>query len=257
MSGETDIRCAPIPRRSAVLAYHKIGEPADGSYPTWNYVPVAAFVEHLSWLRDAGWQVIDLATFLRGLDEPELLPERSALITFDDGYHNTLTRGLPCLRQFGFPGVVFVPTAYVGGWNRFDEGIEPREAICSWDELRELQRSGIAVQSHGLTHRAFSTLDPDELHEEVTAAKFELENALKTSVATIAYPYGDSTNPCLDALLARAGFRAGFAYKGGCASIPADPIFRMPRIAMGPDSRLAELLGRDESASHRPGPKRS
>ena len=32
--------------------------------------------------------IIDAAAFLRGLDEPERLPDRSALLTFDDGYRS-------------------------------------------------------------------------------------------------------------------------------------------------------------------------
>jgi peptidoglycan/xylan/chitin deacetylase (PgdA/CDA1 family) len=231
-------------RRIAVLAYHKIGEPAPGEYATWNYVPTATFATQLRQLQDGGWQAIGLATLLRGLDDPGALPARAALITFDDGYRSTLTEALPWLQRLGWPGVVFVPTAYVGGWNTFDEGIEPREAICSWEELRELQRGGVSVQAHGVHHRWLSSLSEAETWADVADAKQRLEAGLDAPVVAIAYPYGDDggASARIETILARAGYAAGFLYKGGCARVPVADRYRLPRLAMGPDTNLPGYL---------------
>lgn len=236
--------CRQAERRLAVLAYHKIGEPPPGEYATWNYVSTATFMTHLRQLQDAGWQAIGLATLLRGLDDPAALPARAALITFDDGYRSTLTEALPCLQRLGWPGVVFVPTAYVGGWNAFDDGIEPREGICSWDELGELQQGGVSVQAHGVHHRWFSSLPEAETWAEVAGARRVLEARLGTAVVTIAYPYGDDGGPSarIETILARAGYAAGFRYKGGCAQVPVPDRYRLPRLAMGPDTDLPGAL---------------
>src|SRR5262249_44465766 len=148
---------APAGRRHlAILGYHKIGAPPPGGWETWSYVPEATFLEQLRSLADGGWQVIDVAALLRGLTAPETWPERAALLTFDDGCRSTLDVALPCLRRFGHPAVVFVPTGYVGGRNDFDTDIEPTEVLCDWDDLRELERGGVSVQSHGVAHRRFS-----------------------------------------------------------------------------------------------------
>ena len=104
-------------RNLAILGYHKIGEPPPGGWPTWFYVPEEIFVGHLSYLREHGWQVIDLLALLRGITAPETLPERAALLTFDDGYRSMLTVALPWLLRFGYPAVLFVPTDYIGGFN--------------------------------------------------------------------------------------------------------------------------------------------
>lgn len=236
--------CRQAERRLAVLAYHKIGEPPPGEYATWNYVSTATFMTHLRQLQDAGWQAIGLATLLRGLDDPAALPARAPLITFDDGYRSTLTEALPCLQRLGWPGVVFVPTAYVGGWSTFDDGIEPREAMCSWDELRELQCGGVAVQAHGVRHRRFSSLSEDELWQEVAGSKTELEAGLSAPVKTIAYPYGDDCGQStrIESVLSKAGYRASFLYKGGCIRTPVADRYRLPRLAMGPDTDLPSAL---------------
>jgi len=114
-------------KRLAILGYHKIGPPPRSGWDTWFYIPEQTFLRQLSELQAGGWQVVDLATFLHGLSSPDFLPERSALITFDDGYRSMLTITLPLLQRLGLPSVLFVPTDHVGKSNSFDSGSEPDE----------------------------------------------------------------------------------------------------------------------------------
>jgi peptidoglycan/xylan/chitin deacetylase (PgdA/CDA1 family) len=230
--------------RIAVLGYHKVGPPPPTGWETWFYVPEATFAEQLAALRSGGWQPVDLATFLRGLTEPEGLPERSALITFDDGYGSVLDVALPWLERFGYPAVLFMPTDFVGRTNLFDLEGEPEEQLCDWDDLRELVRRGVAVQSHGVSHRAFSELSPAERGSELERSKAALEDGLGQPVELFAYPYGDDAGapPDLREAFARAGYRAACRYGGGPFSVPASDPYRLERVAMGPDSDVAAAL---------------
>jgi peptidoglycan/xylan/chitin deacetylase (PgdA/CDA1 family) len=188
--------------------------------------------------------VIDLVTFLRGILKPFTLPERSALLTFDDGYRSVLTVALPSLRRFQYPAVLFVPTDFIGSHNSFDEGIEPEEAICSWDELRELEGHGVSIQSHGAAHRPFSELELGEQKAELVRSKLQLERRLEKPVDIIAFPYGDEgTDPNnLRRVLARAGYRAACLYGGGLNALPITNPYRLCRLAMGPDTDLQTEL---------------
>ena len=233
------------------LAYHQIGEPAPGGWHTWYYVSEDRLRSHLAYLRDHSWEVIDAASLLRGLDDPASLPERAALLTFDDAYRSVVTSALPCLEEFGCPAVLFVPTDYVGDVNRFDEGSnQPEEAICSWDDLARLESAGVSIQSHGASHRSFNELAPEEIEEELARSKALLEQGLGTKVELFAYPYGEegSDGDAVDGALARSGYRAAFSYEGGSLELPPPPPdrFRLPRIPLGADSDLAvELRGFD------------
>jgi peptidoglycan/xylan/chitin deacetylase (PgdA/CDA1 family) len=233
-------------RNLAILGYHKIGEPPPGGWQTWFYVPEEIFVGHLSYLRDHGWQVIDLLTLFRSITAPESLSGRAALLTFDDGYRSMRTVALPWLLRFGYPAVLFVPTDYIGGSNGFDAGCEPEEPICDWDDLRELQRSGVSIQSHGASHRSFSKLRLPEQEEELAQSKITLEAGLEKPVEVFAYPYGDggtvarSTRRALE----HAGYRAACLYKGGPNPLPIVEPYRLTRLAMGPDTDLQEALER-------------
>ncbi len=228
----------------AILGYHKIGQPGRGGWETWFYVPERIFVAQLTCLSERGWRVIDLHTMLRGLKTDEPLPERAAVLTFDDGYRSMRHVTLPCLREFGFPATLFVPTDYVGKTNSFDTDSEPEEQICNWSDLRALERGGVSIQSHSASHRAFSTLGPESQMAELATSKGVLEHALKKPVTTFAFPYGD-TGPrhrSVTKRLKQVGYQAAFLYGGGPCTWPAADPYRLPRLPMGPDTDLAALL---------------
>jgi peptidoglycan/xylan/chitin deacetylase (PgdA/CDA1 family) len=230
-------------RTVAILGYHKIG-PWPGDWESWYYVPDETFASHLRMLREDGWRCLDAATFLRGLDEPDFLPKRSALVTFDDGYRSLLKHGLPTLRQFDCPAVLFVPSDYIGGTNAFDLDEEPEEAICSFEDLRRLRQQGVSIQAHSVTHRAFSDLGLAEQEREVYRSKEVLEEAVGEPVELFSFPYGDGgkDEQKVTSLLLRAGYRAACLYGGGLQTVPADNRFRLARLTMGPDTDLAREL---------------
>jgi peptidoglycan/xylan/chitin deacetylase (PgdA/CDA1 family) len=229
----------------AILGFHKIGEPSPRGWKSWFYIPEETFVSYLSHLREDGWQVLDVTTFLCGLERPDSLPERAMLLTFDDGYRSMREVALPRLRQFGYPAVLFVPTDYIGGWNAFDNGVEPEEATCDWDDLRELERSGVSIQSHGASHRWFSKLDLIEQEEELYRSRAVLESNLGKRVDVFAFPYGDNGGNQKEVarMLRRAGYRAACLYGGGPIALPIPDPYCLTRLAMGPDTDLQAALG--------------
>jgi|SRR5215208_2069547 len=249
-------------RTLAILGFHKIGEPPPDGWETWFYIPEATFVEQLSFLREDGWQVIDLASFLKGLAAPNSLPEWAALLTFDDGYRSMRTVALPWLLQFGYPAVLFMPTEFIGARNIFDAA-EPEEALCDWDDLIALERQGVSVQSHGASHRPFSDLTLIEQEKELRQSKTTLKAGLGKRVEVFSYPYGDdgvSSYPYDDddeassrvlrkvrETLERAGYRAACLYGGGLTSLPAADPYRLTRLAVGPDTDLQAELRKEQS----------
>lgn len=235
----------------AILGYHKIGAPSVAGWDTWFYIPEATFVDHLTYLGENGWVVIDVPTLLSGLVSPESLPRRSVLLTFDDGYRSMRKVVLPALLRFGYPAVLFVPTDFIGGYNRFDSGSEPDEAICDWEDLCELQRRGISIESHGVSHTWFSGLHPDEVEQELVRSKAVLEAGTGTPVQVFSYPYGDAgADPdATERALQRAGYRAACLYGGGPNYLPVEDHYRLTRVAMGPDTDLRAVLEDDDAKS--------
>jgi len=226
----------------AVLGYHKIGE-CPGGHDSWFYTSADLFERQLRWIEDNGWRVIDIERFLKALASPDTAPEKSVLLTFDDGYRSITRGALSRLRAFGLPAVLFVPGGFIGGRNDFDAGVEPEEDICGWEDLLSLEQQGISIQSHGISHRRLSSLDENELEHEIAASKAMLDSRLRRAVAVFSYPYGDSGNDGgAVRVLRRAGYKAAFGFGGRPMTLPIADAYRVERIPMGPDTDLAVEL---------------
>jgi peptidoglycan/xylan/chitin deacetylase (PgdA/CDA1 family) len=227
----------------AILSYHKIGPPGAGAWETWYYVSKQTFEAQLDLLEEGGWEVLDVSAALAALEGSARLPERAALLSFDDGYRSVLEHAAPVLAERGYPAVAFVPTAFVGLTSEWDADTkEPPEPICSWDELRALEALGVSVQSHGVTHRGASGLAPTELDEELTGSKGQLEEELGAPIDLFAFPYGDAGGGEARHALARAGYRAACLYGGGLVTEPIGDPFALPRLRIGSDTDLAAML---------------
>ena len=230
----------------AVLAYHKIGEPADDWY-TYNYISEKTFKEHLEYLKNSNWKCLDIKSFLSGLDDDNNLPDRSVLLSFDDGYASTYEVALPLLQRYNFPAVVFVPTAFVGSYNSFDADllVEPAELMCTWEQLSALENNGVSVQSHGINHCHFSALHVEEQVTEIHVSKSIIESKIKNEVKLFSFPYGDNVgnDNQIISILEGAGYKAAFLYGGGSFSCSTVHPFMIPRIPIGPDADLRSLLG--------------
>lgn len=59
---------------------------------------------------------------------------------------------------------------------------------CTWDELRELDRSGIEIGSHTMNHPILSKILEAQLEDEITSSKKILEQQLNLVVKTFCYP---------------------------------------------------------------------
>lgn len=234
-----------MPSVIATLSYHKIGcHRADG-WPTWNYTGTDEFSAQLEWFQQRGWKFLSASEFLTAFDGRSLFPEKGVLVTFDDAYESLLESALPVLNRFSAPGVVFVPTQFVGNTNLFDHGIEPIERIASWKTLAALEKAGVSVESHGCSHRGFSSLSPLEIEQELDFSRKAIQKNLGKDSRMFAFLYGDfgADRVEVDSAIRRAGYEVAFLYGGATFELgqkPA-PLF-LPRLAMGPGVNLDEML---------------
>lgn len=87
--------------------------------------------------------------------------------------------------------------------------------LMSWDELAELQDSGVFdVASHGCSHtRLTSALDPAQCIYEVSESKTKLEQKLNNTSPLFCYPNGDVSNEALKQV--RLHYRAAVTTRMG------------------------------------------
>ena len=98
-----------------VLSYHGVvSHPqTTAEFPYSNTVHQDEFAYQLDVLRRL-FQPISAADWIDALEGRGRLPERPALVTFDDGYRNNLINAAPVLERYGVPALISVCPAYIG-----------------------------------------------------------------------------------------------------------------------------------------------
>jgi peptidoglycan/xylan/chitin deacetylase (PgdA/CDA1 family) len=225
--------------RLRVLMYHKVNDvPAN---PVT--VPTSLFAEQMAQLRELGYAVVGLDAVVAHYRDGAQLPRRPVLITFDDGYRDNLTHAAPVLERHGYPAVVFVPIGFLDGDRPLphEEQLAARgvvNATVDWGSLSELEAAGLRVESHGISHRALSTLPLDEAAREIVLSKLRLEERLGRTVEAFAYVKGSAAH--FDALhvslLRQAGYSLGFTSISGSNALDTDPL-RLRRYNVEPYAR--------------------
>ncbi|NOT13541.1 MAG: poly-beta-1,6-N-acetyl-D-glucosamine N-deacetylase PgaB [Methylococcaceae bacterium] len=136
-----------------ILNYHDIVG-AEGAKPPFNAMDVSIdhLEEQLAWLNKNGYQIISVQRLLDAAAGKASMPNKGILLTFDDGYQSFYTRVFPLLKKHRYPATI----ALVGNWMEGTEKPdEPGKQLLSWDQVREIQESGlveIASHSYDLHH---------------------------------------------------------------------------------------------------------
>jgi peptidoglycan/xylan/chitin deacetylase (PgdA/CDA1 family) len=217
----------PNERSLRVLMYHKVNDLPNNRMS----MPTGLFDEQMAELKQLGYTVVDLDAVLAHYVERRPLPPGAVLITFDDGYRDNLVNAAPVLQKHGYPAVQFVPLAYVG-----DQQPLPHEEHLSatgvhnptvdWDEIMELERLGIRVESHGISHRPLADLELDEAAREITISKLRLEEKLGRTVRAFSYVKGSEAHykQVHLSLVRQAGYDVAFTAVSGANSPASDPL---------------------------------
>lgn len=233
-------------RTLAVLRFGTVAKPNEESWLSTNILSVEKFDELLGWLhREGRWKALTAEELVDGLEERAELPERALLITFDGGCRSLLDLGLRVLRKYRCPAMTFVPTDFVGRRVTLD-GIDDPITVCTWEELRVLERNDVSIQSQGIGRRRFSRLDQVRQAREVSESREAIRVHVGRPASLFAYPQGDlgKEPEATERLVADAGYTAAFAMGGRVVSLPSADRFRLTRIPVGPETDVRAALGR-------------
>lgn len=170
-----------------ILTYHSIDE--SGSIISTSPHVFRRQMQHLS---DAGYKAITLGEMVARQGKSEVLPEKTVVLTFDDGFRNFYTEAYPVLRANDFKATVFLVTDLCGRHNDWAGNPQdlPRSELLDWKEIRELDADGIEFGSHTRTHPDLTQLRAQKITSEMLDSKAQISDRLGREVSTFAYPYG-------------------------------------------------------------------
>ncbi len=142
-------------------------------------------------LYENGYRTIDLLDAIDCLRLKKPFPERSFVITFDDGYQTIYEVAFPVLQDYGMSATIFL-TVGESGRGKPGEGLPSLEgrSMLNWSEIGEMNRWGITFGAHTLNHLDLTRLPRERMEAEICDSKKIIENTLNTPISCFAYPYG-------------------------------------------------------------------
>jgi peptidoglycan/xylan/chitin deacetylase (PgdA/CDA1 family) len=191
-------------KEPVILVYHTI-EPKsnkkESKMQRHYHITPENFRAQMRYLKENGYSVISMKDYVGYLNSQNNVPEKSVVLTFDDGWKNQYTYAYPILKEFGYTATFYIITKVTDG-----------KTYMSWNDIIDLDKNGMNIESHTQTHPNLTKIDAIKAQEELTLSKKTLEEKLGHPISMVAYPYYGN-NPAVQKMVANAGYasaRAGW-----------------------------------------------
>jgi peptidoglycan/xylan/chitin deacetylase (PgdA/CDA1 family) len=156
-------------------------------------------------------------------------------ITFDDGHISNYLVAFPILKKHGLAAEFYVNSSTVG-----------TGCYMSWQQLEEMHKAGMSIQSHGHTHSYFSDMTDEQIESELQTSKQMIEQRLGNRVTVFAPPGGR-----IDKRVVKAAKHIGYeciaTSRPGLVSCSA--LFEVPRFAIIKTTTTARVKAWKKSMS--------
>tara|TARA_B100000963_G_scaffold152543_1_gene132886 strand:+ start:2624 stop:3382 length:759 start_codon:yes stop_codon:yes gene_type:complete len=113
----------------------------------------------------------------------EIKSESGWCITFDDGNISDYEDAFPALLEKDMKATFFLIASKIG-----------QKGFVSWSNIKEMQKYGMNIGSHGLDHINFRKIDRKKIEKEFGTSKQIIEDKLGTKVTSFSYPFGEYTS---------------------------------------------------------------
>ena len=209
--------------------FHNIGTPPPGAQLPKLYVEAATFERQCQWLKRLGMRGVSMGEGLQGWRNGRA--RQLVVLTFDDGYADTLDSAGPILRQFGFQATCYIVSGAIGTYNKWDaEILGVRKPVMDRVAIGQWLAAGHEIGSHTITHPVLTHLDRAQAAHEISESRRQLHEITGTSIKHFCYPYGDHDDQTVN-LVREAGYESAVTTRRGAALVSTDPL-RLPRIAI-------------------------
>ncbi|PIR84106.1 hypothetical protein COU18_01750 [Candidatus Kaiserbacteria bacterium CG10_big_fil_rev_8_21_14_0_10_51_14] len=192
-----------------VLTYHRIVDESGDL----NNVTAARFRDQMLTLKRAGWETITLREYLDFMNRRRELPERSFLITFDDGAKESFYPVDPLFKMLGYEGVMYViaqaPHIAESTYYLSEPEIKRMLATGRWEigshsydghrpYSSNAQGSSAIFFADKLWIESAGRLESEaeftkRVQEDLIRARSELESTYGVKIDTFAFPLGNET----------------------------------------------------------------
>lgn len=194
------------------------------------------FTKQLEYLRSEEWNTISVEQLLESLKNITSLPEKSLLISFDDGNQTDYTIAFPLLEKFGFKATFFLTSDFID-----------KPGHLSKSQIQKMSQEGMEFGTHGKTHQFLSTLNENELKLELLESKKVLEDITDKRIDLLSLPGGYHSSKVKE-ITQELGYKGICTSKFGLNENNTDP-FELKRISLrfdDPPSQFISIVNQDK-----------
>ena len=219
------------------------------------------------------YNIIPFSLYTKALKDPStILPDRSLILTFDDGWANNFAL-LPLLIKHQAPVTIFLmagltntrqhPWYYVTKDRPFKESLKKmsdsariaalkrtgfeegqifaERVTLNREEIKAMQKSGLVeFGSHTLTHPILPKCSDSKAAKEIELSKTKTEEFSGILCNFFSFPNGEYSERDIR-LCKKAGYQAAVTLDTGYNTRRTDP-FRLKRISVPDNGSISELL---------------
>ncbi|SFC42485.1 polysaccharide deacetylase family protein [Clostridium uliginosum] len=196
-----------------VLYYHSVKETEDNEVT----ISPQKLRNELRYIKDSGYTTLTMAELQNHLLNNTAIPEKSIVITFDDGYMNNYTNAFSILKDLDMKATIFCITFKLDG-----------QYYLSESAIKNMSDYGIDIESHTAGHPDLTKMTYEQQLSEFVESKEALESITDKPVTAVAYPYGNYNDDSIRAAK-DAGFALAFTTHLGLADRNDNP-FSLDRI---------------------------
>ena len=207
---------------SVILQYHHVSNET----PAITSLSPSTFAEHMAYLKDNNFNVVDLPVLMAKIQAKQPLPDKTVAITFDDGYNSVLEHAHPLLKQYNWPYTIFINPKFIN---------DGYTGHIGWEKLNQMAKEGATLANHTMKHdylvrRPADVSEKDWLDsvmKDIDTAEQLIKQHTGQNHKMLAYPYGEF-NLALQQRLADAGYLAFGQHSGAVG--PHTDLTRIPRF---------------------------
>jgi peptidoglycan/xylan/chitin deacetylase (PgdA/CDA1 family) len=204
-----------------VLLYHHILPEKNLTDDNAFIISEENFATHMAYLYDNGYTTISLEELNGFLYDKQPLPDKSILITFDDGYYSNIIYAYPILKKFGYKATVFLITEtleqFPPMWPNPANFIT-KEQMKDTDDIFEYASHTHALHKNTDGKSLLAKADFDAIISDIN-----LSLELVYNKHTFAYPHGQYNDTIIDALKETV-IKIAFAITHGYVTQESNPL---------------------------------
>ena len=154
-------------------------------------MPLNVFRSQIETMAECGYKTVSLDEVRAWLSGDGRLPDRSVVITFDDGFADFVEVAFPMLHGLGYQATVFLPTGKLGGVEDWDAGARgTRRRLMSWSDVTDLAKLGAEFGGHTVSHVDLTAISPAEMQTQIRRCRDDIAEHVGRQPTSFAPPYG-------------------------------------------------------------------